>query len=104
MSLTARSVEAMSSTPSGAPFKDHYVATLSSSLISLINAGSHDSHPNEADIDRFKKDVDEFCSATRKQANRYQRDLEGLIGRHGSADQARRRDGQKVASKTEVEG
>ena len=94
----------MSSTPSGAPFKDHYVATLSSSLTGLINAGSPESHPNEADIDRFKKDVDDFCNATRKQANRYQRDLEGLISRHGSADQARRRDAQKVISKTQVEG
>ena len=84
----------MSSTPSGLSFKEHNVANLPP-LLSTIVSSSADSLPTEPEIDRLRKEVDDFYAATRKQANRYQRDLESLVSRHGTADQARRRDVQK---------
>jgi hypothetical protein len=84
--------------PGGLPFKDHVVATLPHSLNTLVNS-SGETLPTEADIDRLKKEVDDFSVAIRKQANRYQRDLETLVSRHGTADQARRRDVQKSTAK-----
>ena len=90
----------MSSTPSGTSFKDHVVGGIPH-LLSNIVSSSADNVPAEADIDRLKKEVDDFYNATRKQANRYQRDLENLSSRHGTADQARRRDVQKSTARHE---
>lgn len=97
---THRAILAMSSTPSGISFKDHIVGQIPSLLNSIISS-SGESVPTEADIDRLKKEVDDFYTATRKQANRYQRDLEALFLRHGTADQARRRDVHKATAKHE---
>lgn len=95
----------MSSTPGGISFKEHNVSNLPT-LLSTIVSSSADSLPTEAEIDRLKKEVDDFYAVTRKQANRYQRDLESLASRHGTADQARRRDVQKsiVTSNKQEEG
>jgi|SRR5579859_2803287 len=90
----------MSSTPSGPSFKDHVVGDIPQLLASIINT-SPDIIPSEADIDRLRKEVDDFYNITRKQANRYQKDLETLSSRHGTADQARRRDAQKSAKQEE---
>lgn len=90
----------MSSTPSGLSFKEHVIAGVPQLLSSLVSS-STDTLPTEADIDRLKKEVDEFYAATRKQANRYQKDLEALVSRHGTADQARRRDIQKNTARQE---
>lgn len=90
----------MSSAPGGISFKDHMVGGIPQ-LLSNIVTSSADNLPTEADIDRLKKEVDDFYSATRKQANRYQKDLENLFSRHGTADQARRRDVQKSTAKHE---
>jgi hypothetical protein len=87
----------MSSTPSGLSFKEHVVGPIPSLLSNLTN-GTTDSLPTEPDIDRLRKEVDDLHSVTRKQANRYQRDLETLFSRYGTADQARRRDAQKVVA------
>jgi hypothetical protein len=86
----------MSSTPSGSSFKDHSIGSIPALLASIINSSS-DILPSEPDIDRLRKEVDDFYNVTRKQANRYQKDLETLSSRHGTADQARRRDAQKSA-------
>jgi hypothetical protein len=91
----------MSSTPGGLSFKDHIVGVLPHLLNSIVTSSSFDILPTEADIDRLKKEVDDFYTATRKQANRYQKDLETLVSRHGTADQARRRDVQKSTAKHE---
>jgi len=95
----------MSSTPGGLSFKEHNVANLPH-LLSAIVSATADTLPTEADIDRLRKEVDDFYAVTRKQANRYQRDLESLVSRHGTADQARRRDVQKstVSSSRQEEG
>lgn len=90
----------MSSTPSGTSFKEHSVGVVPPLLTSIINSAS-DTLPTEAEIDRLRKEVDDFYALTRKQANRYQKDLETLGSRHGTADQARRRDAQKTAAKQE---
>ena len=90
----------MSSTPGGISFKDHVVGGMPQ-LLNNIVASSADYIPTEADIDRLKKEVDDFYNATRKQASKYQRDLENLVSRHGTADQARRRDVQKSTAKHE---
>lgn len=90
----------MSSTPGGISFKDHIVGGLPQ-LLSNIITSSADNLPTEADIDKLKKEVDDFYNVTRKQASRYQKDLENLSSRHGTADQARRRDVQKSATKHE---
>ena len=96
----------MSSTPSGLSFKEHNIANLPQLLTTIVSS-SADSLPTEPEIDRLRKEVDDFYAATRKQANRYQRDLETLASRHGTADQARRRDVQKsiaIASTRQEEG
>lgn len=93
----------MSSTPSGPGFKDHAVGDIPQLLASIINT-SPDIIPSEADIDRLRKEVDDFYNTTRKQANRYQKDLETLSSRHGTADQARRRDAQAQKSAKQDEG
>src|SRR5271155_5082126 len=96
----------MSSTPGGLSFKEHNIANLPQLLTTIVSS-SADSLPTEPEIDRLRKEVDDFYAATRKQANRYQRDLESLVSRHGTADQARRRDVQKstaVASARQEEG
>ena len=93
----------MSSTPSGLTFKEHVVGPVPSLLSSIVSASS-DNLPTEGEIDRLRKEVDDLHSITRKQANRYQRDLETLFSRHGTADQARRRDAQKSAAATVDEG
>lgn len=93
----------MSSTPSGLTFKEHVVGPVPSLLSSIVSASS-DNLPTEGEIDRLRKEVDDLHSITRKQANRYQRDLETLFSRHGTADQARRRDAQKSAAATVNEG
>jgi hypothetical protein len=96
----------MSSTPGGLSFKEHNVANLPHLLTTIVSS-SADSLPTEPEIDRLRKEVDDFYATTRKQANRYQRDLESLVSRHGTADQARRRDVQKstaVASTRQEEG
>ena len=90
----------MSSTPGGLSFKEHAVGVIPP-LLSNIVSSSAETLPTEADIDRLKKEVDDFYAATRKQANRYQRDLETLSSRHGTADQARRRDVQKSTARHE---
>lgn len=90
----------MSSTPSGTSFKEYSVGVLPPLLTNIINSSS-DTLPTEAEIDRLRKEVDDFLALTRKQANRYQKDLETLSSRHGTADQARRRDAQKTAAKQE---
>lgn len=90
----------MSSTPGGISFKEHSAGILPP-LLSNIVSSSAETLPTEGDIDRLKKEVDDFYAATRKQANRYQRDLETLVSRHGTADQARRRDVQKSAVRHE---
>jgi hypothetical protein len=90
----------MSSTPGGISFKEH-IAGILPPLLSNIVCSSAETLPTEADIDRLKKEVDDFYAATRKQANRYQRDLETLVSRHGTADQARRRDVQKSTARHE---
>jgi hypothetical protein len=91
----------MSSTPSGTSFKEHSVGVVPPLLTSIITSSS-DTLPTEAEIDRLRKEVDDFYALTRKQANRYQKDLETLGSRHGTADQARRRDAaQKTAAKQE---
>ena len=90
----------MSSAPGGISFKDHVVGGMPQFLSNIVTS-SADNLPTEADIDRLKKEVDDFYNATRKQANRYQRDLENLVSRHGTADQARRRDVQKSTAKHE---
>ena len=93
----------MSSTPSGTSFKEHSVGVVPPLLTSIITSSS-DTLPTEAEIDRLRKEVDDFYGLTRKQANRYQKDLETLFSRHGTADQARRRDAQKTAAKQVEEG
>jgi hypothetical protein len=98
--VSARTLIAMSSTPSGGSFKDHLVASLPSFLNGLLGS-SAEAVPTEGDIDRLKKEVDDFYANTRKQASRYQRDLETLVCKHGTADQARRRDIQKSAKQEE---
>ena len=90
----------MSSTPGGLSFKDHIVTILPHLLSSIVSSSS-DSLPPEADIDRLKKEVDDFHAATRKQASRYQRDLETLFSRRGTADQARRREVLKSTASVE---
>jgi hypothetical protein len=90
----------MSSTPSGISFKDHGVGVIPPLLSNIVSA-SADTLPTEADIGQLKKEVDDFYAAIRKQANRYQRDLDTLSSRHGTADQARRRDVQKSTAKHE---
>jgi hypothetical protein len=90
----------MSSTPSGSSFKEHVVGAIPPLLASIINTSS-DIIPSESDLDRLRKEVDDFYNTTRKQANRYQKDLETLSSRHGTADQARRRDAQKSAKQEE---
>lgn len=86
---------AMSSTPGGVPFKEHSVSSIPRLLGSIVASSAADTLPSEEDITQLRKEVDDFYTATRKQANRYQRDLETLSSRHGTADQARRRDIQK---------
>jgi hypothetical protein len=93
-------ISTMSSAPSGLSFKEHVIVGIPQLLGSVVSS-STDTLPTEADIDRLKKEVDDFYAATRKQANRYQRDLEALVSRHGTADQARRRDVQKSTAKQE---
>jgi len=93
----------MSSTPSGHSFKEHAVGPVPSLLSTLVN-GSSDVLPAESEIERLRKEVDDLNSAARKQANKYQRDLETLFSRFGSADQARRRDAQKSAAATADDG
>ena len=90
----------MSSIPGGVSFKEHMVGGIPP-LLSNIIGSTADTVPTEADIDRLKKEVDDFCATTRKQAKRYQKDLETLYLRHGNADQARRRDAQKSAARQE---
>src|SRR5436190_19334116 len=90
----------MSSIPGGLSFKEHAVGGIPSLLHNIISSAA-DTVPTEADIDRLKKEVDDFYAVTRKQANRYQRDLETLASRHGTADQARRRDVQKSTARHE---
>jgi hypothetical protein len=90
----------MSSTPSGPSFREHVVGAVPSLLASIVNS-SADILPTEPDIDRLRKEVDDFYTLTRKQATRYQRDLDSLASRHGTADQARRRDVQKTSAKQE---
>ena len=90
----------MSSAPGGISFKEHTVGGIPQLLNNIISSWT-DTVPTEADIDRLKKEVDDFCAATRKQANKYQKDLETLVSRHGTADQARRRDIQKSSAKHE---
>jgi hypothetical protein len=89
----------MSSTPGGLSFKDHVVGALPYLLNTLL-ASSPDVVPTESDIDRLKKEVDDYHASTRKQANRYQRDYETLVSRHGNAE-SRRRDTQKAAKQEE---
>lgn len=93
----------MSSTPGGISFKEHVVVGIPHLLNSIVSS-SAETLPTEADIDRLKKEVDDFYAATRKQANKYQRDLETLVSRHGTADQARRRDVQKSTIKHDEGG
>jgi len=85
----------MSSTPGGVSFKDHSASIIPRLLASILASSAADTLPSEEEIAQLRKDVDDFYTATRKQANRYQRDLETLSSRHGTADQARRRDVQK---------
>src|ERR1700738_518036 len=87
----------MSSTPTG-PLREYLVAVIPP-LLSNIVGSSSEALPSEADIDRLRKEVDDFYLATRKQAGRYQKDLSSLVARHGTSDQARRRDAQRIAAK-----
>jgi pyruvate/2-oxoglutarate dehydrogenase complex dihydrolipoamide acyltransferase (E2) component len=89
----------MSSTPSSVSFKEHNVSNLPTLLSNIVSA-SVESVPTETDIERLRKEVDDFYAATRKLANRYQQNLESLVSRHGTADQARRRDVQKSTAAT----
>jgi hypothetical protein len=94
----------MSSTPSGASFKDHSVVMIPSLLATIISStasSASDILPSEPDIDRLRKEVDDFYNTTRKQANRYQKDLETLSSRYGTAEQARRRDAAQKSAKVE---
>jgi hypothetical protein len=93
----------MSSTPSGHAFKEHAFGSIPS-LLSTLVAASSDLLPTESEIDRLRKEVDDLHGVTRKQANRYQRDLETLVSRHGTADQARRRDAHRSAAATADDG
>ena len=87
--------DAMSSTPGGVSFKDHLPSSIPPLLASFVGSSAADTLPLEEEITQLRKEVDDYYSATRKQANRYQRDLETLSSRHGTADQARRREMQK---------
>jgi hypothetical protein len=90
-------VHTMSSTPTG-PLRDYVVGVIPPLLGNIVGSSS-ETLPSEADIDRLRKEVDDFYLATRKQAGRYQKDLSSLVARHGTSDQARRRDAQKIAAK-----
>lgn len=90
----------MSSTPSGPPLREYTVGAIPPLLATIVSSSS-ETLPSEADIDRLRKEVDEFYSATRKQAGRYQKDYASLVARHGTSDQARRRDVAKSAAKQE---
>jgi hypothetical protein len=89
----------MSSILSSHLFKDHVVGALPPLLATIISSSTFEALPAESDIDRLKKEVEEFSVATRKQAGRYQKDLENLVSKHGTADQARRRDVQKTPAR-----
>ena len=93
----------MSSTPNSLSVKEYNVAILPHLLSSIVSS-SPDLLPTEADIERLRKEVEDVYAATRKQANRYQKDLESLMTRHGTADQARRRDVQKSTVTRHEEG
>ena len=85
----------MSSAPGGVSFKEHSASSIPRPLALILASSAADTLPSEEDITQLKKEVDDFYTAIRRQANRYQRDLETLSSRHGTADQARRRDVQK---------
>jgi hypothetical protein len=90
----------MTSTPSGPPLREYVVGVIPPALTNIVNSSS-ETLPSEAEIDRLRKEVEDFYTVIRKQAGRYQKDYESLVARHGTSEQARRRDVLKIAAKQE---